>query len=191
MGIKPIDVILTREITEKENISFCEEASNYLLEIVNFSTHVYHLFNSKAKDEYGENECVSIAMQLLQSIEIVDAIQELTKIGLFNPCTFYLRSLFEIYLNIRFLLEDSNFFIDRSLTWLFFCANQNIQIYDDISNEKFEKMVAENEIKISIDIEKNQKIANEKIVNLENLLNRGQFDAIRYKFQSFKKSPQN
>jgi len=183
MPTQPIKVILTREIIEKENQEFCFKASNYLTEIINFSTHVFHMFLETTKDEFQENENLALPMQLLHAIELVDGIQELTKIGLINPGTHHVRGLFETYLNIRLLLECKETYIERSLTWLSFCTHQNVKLYKEIVRGNLQAIDVENEVKINVDINQIKDRAQKKIDNLINLLNREQFDEIETRYK--------
>lgn len=178
----PIGVILTREIIEIENITFCKDASAYLTEIVNFSTHVFHLFLEEEKGKFHENENVALPMLLFQMIELIDGIQVLTEVGLMNPCTFLVRGLFETYLSIRLLLEEKDLFVERSLIWLLFCVHNNIDFYIDFRDGNFEKTNQENEIKINVDFNEIKNISTTKINNLEELLKRDQFAVIEEKY---------
>ena len=178
MSTNSIEAILTREIKEKPNIDFSNKASEYLIEIVNFSTHAFHWYLEETKNKYKENENLAIPTLFLNSIELVDGIQELTKIGLVNPCAYLVRSLFEVYLSIRLLLENRDLYIERSLSWLVFCAHLNIDSYQDIARGEIKRINETNEVKIPIDFDEIENRAKDKIEILNELLSREQFKNI-------------
>lgn len=186
MATKPIKSILTREITEPENIILCQRMSSYLTEIVNYSTIVFDLCSQKFKGRYGENENLAFPMLYLHTIELVDGIQVLVNEGVINPCIPLVRSLFESYLSIRLLLENNNLFVERSLSWLYFSAKQNIKEYGEFCIENYTRINNENNIKISIDFNKIDQYSKKKISNLQNLLSRQQFVSIEAKCNNIK-----
>ncbi len=175
-----IKTILTREINEAENIRYCQQASSYFVELTNFSTITFHKLAETTFNKYKENENIALPFQLLLAIELVDAIQELIRLGISNPSTLLVRSLFEVYLNIRILIEDMSKFTERSITWLYFCAKQNIKEYRNLIKENLEEINNRNEIKIEINFEEVDLIARGKIRNLDSLLTREQFNFISH-----------
>lgn len=187
MTTQPIKSILTRDLTESENVLFCDKTSSYLIEIVNFSTIVFNLCLCESEGKYRENENLAFPMIFLHCIELVDGIQVLFKEGVINPCMPLVRSLFESYLSIRLLLENNDLFVERSLSWLDFCAKQNIGDYREFLKENYMRINDENEIKISIDFENTDQDSKNKISNLQKLLSRPQFTSIEMKYKNIKR----
>jgi len=112
---KPIPGILTREITEETNDKYCTITSELLKEIANFGTQVFHIYTEVTKEKYKLYENRAMLAQILRTIEIVDAIQNLVRVGIATPSTFQVRTLFETYLTVRLIIEDKREYSMRSI----------------------------------------------------------------------------
>lgn len=125
---EPVKEILPREI-------YPEIKGNLLLfskmidEFVNFGTHImtWVIDNSKGSDEQ-----MPLTMLLRDMLEKADSISTLIKFSNTEPSKIILRSVFELALYIRYLLEGN--FEDRSMSFLVCNAKDTIRI-----NKAFDK----------------------------------------------------
>lgn len=92
-----------------------EMASPVLLELVNYSTSVY-LRCIRARDMTYEDLPASVLY--LHIVEMTDAIQVIISHSCSEPAVPLIRSSFEAFLYLEYLLKDK--YRDRSLSWLYF-----------------------------------------------------------------------
>lgn len=125
---EPIKEILPRDIYPeiKKNLLLF---SRMIDEFVNFGTHVltWVIDNSKGSDEQ-----IPLTMLLRDMLEKADSISTLIKYSNIEPSKIILRSVFELALYIRYLLDDN--FEDRSMSFLVCNAKDKIR-----TNKAFDK----------------------------------------------------
>ena len=125
---EPVKEILPREIYPeiKGNLVLF---SKIIDEFVNFGTHIltWVIDNSKGSDEQ-----MPLTMLLRDMLEKADSISTLIKFSNTEPSKIILRSVFELALYIRYLLDDN--FEDRSMSFLVCNAKDKIRI-----NKAFDK----------------------------------------------------
>ena len=125
---EPIKEILPRNLYPeiKENLLLF---SNMIDEFVNFGTHVLMWVIQASK---GSDEQMPLTMFLRDLLEKADSISTLVKNSNIEPSKIILRSVFELALYIRYLVDDN--FEDRSMSFLVCNARNKIRI-----NKAFDK----------------------------------------------------
>lgn len=125
---EPIKEILPRNLYPeiKNNLLFF---SNLIDEFVNFGTHVLTWVIQESK---GSDEQMPLTMFLRDLLEKADSISTLVKNSNIEPSKIILRSIFELALYVRYLVDDN--FEDRSMSFLVCNAKNNIRV-----NKAFDK----------------------------------------------------
>jgi len=125
---EPIKEILPRDLYPeiKENLL---HFSNLIDEFVNFGTHVLTWLIQESK---GSDEQMPLTMFLRDLLEKADSISSLVKNSNIEPSKIILRSVFELALYIRYLVDDN--FEDRSMSFLVCNAKNKIR-----TNKAFDK----------------------------------------------------
>lgn len=125
---EPIKEILPRDLYPeiKENLLFF---SKMIDEFVNFGTHVLTWVINESK---GSDEQMPLTMLIRDLLEKADSISTLVKNSNIEPSKIILRSIFELALYIRYILDDN--FEDRSMSFLVCNAKDKIRI-----NRAFDK----------------------------------------------------
>jgi len=120
---KPVKDILPRDIYPEIKITL-SKFSNLIDEFVNFGTHV---LTWVIEESEGSDEQMPLTMFLRDLLEKADSISTLVKNSNIEPSKIVLRSVFELALSIRYLLEDR--FEDRSMSFLVWNAKRIIRIH--------------------------------------------------------------
>lgn len=141
---KPINKVLPRELhPEIEEILI--RFSQSIDEFVNFGTHILIWI---IEDSKGSDEQMPLTMFFRDILEKADSISTLIKKSNIEPSKVLLRSLFELTLYIRYLLEDN--FHDRSMSFLVWNSKRKIRMlraYDkeDQSYKETMKVIGKDE----------------------------------------------
>jgi len=191
-NMEAIPEILVREAKEygDENyIKFLNKSSERLEQMVNYGTHILDEGFKKAK---GDTD-VPLNLLFQKLLGELDAIDELIKHSVLEPCSILLRVLFEDMLYIFYLTEKD--YERRSLSYLYYyyCAKlkeyeryiigtqRNIEFTKKFSNDR---RIKKNFLTNPIEIER---LAKNKIKNLNSLLEKEIFVEIKQEYLRLKK----
>lgn len=120
---EPIKDILPRELhPEIQEILF--GYSKLIDEFVNFGTHIFMWIVQESK---GSDEQMPLAMFFRDALEKADSISTLVKYSHIEPSKVILRSLFELTLYIRYIVEED--FEKRSMAFLVWDSKRKIRFY--------------------------------------------------------------
>jgi len=141
---EPIKEIITRELypgIEEILLKF----SRLIDEFVNFGTHISIWI---IQDSKGSDEQMPLTMFFRDVLEKADSISTLIKNSNVEPSKVILRSLFELTLYIRYIVEEN--FHDRSMSFLVWNSKRKIRIYrgydkEDQSYKETEKIIEKDE----------------------------------------------
>lgn len=120
---EPIKEILPREMHPEVKVKLLS-MSNLIDEFVNFGTHVMTWIIHSSK---GSDAQLPLTMFFRDMLEKADSISSLIKMSNVEPSKIILRSVFEISLYIKYLLDDN--FEDRSMAFLVCNAKRKIRTY--------------------------------------------------------------
>jgi len=115
MPTKPLESILWREFSKKEMKEVISIASPLLIEVVNYGTNLLARCHDSSKAEPD----VDIALISLyhHMLEMTDGIQVLVSQGSWIAAIPALRSSFEAFISMGFILEPSGDYVQRGLCW--------------------------------------------------------------------------
>jgi len=116
MPIKPIESLLNRDLSQVSAKKIIDISSPLLKELVNYSTNVFGRCQALATG--NKDEDLSIFMLFLHIIEMTDAVEILISKCCPVPAQILLRSSFEAYLSIEYILEKEKLYAQRSLSLL-------------------------------------------------------------------------
>lgn len=141
---KPINEILPRELyPEIEEI--LNRFSRLIDEFVNFGTHILIWIIEESK---GSDEQMPLTMFFRDILEKADSISTLVKKSNIEPSKVVLRSLFELALYIRYILEEN--FHDRSMSFLVCNSKRKIRMLrayekEDQSYKETQRLIEKDE----------------------------------------------
>ena len=132
MSTEPIERVIMNHAKNKELMQVLNSSYQFLNEIVNYSTALLHQFIS-TKQEMDEE--LPIIMSFRRIVELIDAISELVKCGIADPCFILLRSMLESFLNLEFMLKEDT--KNRVKGFIIWNAYNDLKVYNkfDISTE--------------------------------------------------------
>ncbi len=116
MPTKPRSTLLNRQLALAEAEDLISLACPLLQEIVNYSTTVFRACAASASGE--ENEDFASLMLYLHMIEFSDGIELLLASSCAVPAIPLVRSCFEVLLKLEYILQESEHYVDRALSWL-------------------------------------------------------------------------
>lgn len=130
MPTKPLETILFRELSRAEAKEIIAIASLLLQELVNFSTNALARCATSKSLSGKDDEDIAVLALYRQIIELTDGIEVL----LSQSCTIaaipLLRSSFEAFLAIEYILENETDYVQRSLAWLVGYVHKRIEMYE-------------------------------------------------------------
>ncbi len=128
MPTKPHEAILYRELSKVEVIDTIEIASKLLKEQVNFGTNALVRCITSANGEVDVD--LAIFALYRHMIEMTDGIEVLISQACVIPALPLLRSSFESYLSIDYILESELEYKKRSLSWLVGYTHERLNMYE-------------------------------------------------------------
>ena len=99
---EPVDVVLPR-IPDPEIKAILDQFSDFLDEIVNFSTHVIKWCTENIKEG---DEHLPIVQTYRHIVELTDSTSMLIRESCVEPCKILLRAVFEALLNVEYILHS-------------------------------------------------------------------------------------
>lgn len=127
MPTKPLESILYRDLSKVAAKHKIDVASPLLVELVNFGTNALVRCSDSAKG--GRDEDVAPLSLYRHLLEMTDGIQVLLEESCPTPAIPALRSAFEAFLSIEYILEDDSEYVNRSLAWLVGYVHQRLKSY--------------------------------------------------------------
>lgn len=184
MPTKPLKKLLDRDFARIAASEIINIASPLLQELISFATNAWSRCDSSAKGE--ENVDLAVMMLYLHLIEITDGIEVLVSRSCANPAIPLVRSSFEAYLSIAYILEDD--YARRSLAWLVDYVHNRLSMYDvlDISTDKGRRLqaeIAKSKWTENLKLPESSKVKPAK-ANLENFLNRPEIRLIEQEYRN-------
>ena len=127
MPTKPHEAILYRELSIVEAKEVIEISSPLLKEQINFGTNALVRCQTSAKG----NVDVDLAILALYRhiLEVIDGLEVLTSHACVIPALPLLRSSFEGYLSMKYILEKDQDYEMRSLSWLLGYVHSRLDMY--------------------------------------------------------------
>jgi hypothetical protein len=182
--------LITRDEVNKPLDYYFLELGNRAEKIIDFSNQVFDWIMEKAS---SGDENIPIPMLFRQSIELLDAMTILFKQQSIEPCKLFLRSVFENYLSIIYLTDKDS--IKRARCFLFYYYKKGLnenKRYDHsiesgrefIKKLKKDKKVGDKFLRKTPEF---QKLLNEKIENLNTLIDQPEFEKIKNEYEQLKK----
>jgi hypothetical protein len=187
MPTKPLESLLYRELSIVAGKEEIDIASPLLMEVINFSTHVYQRCVDSSKAD--ENVDLSILMLYLHLIEMADGIDILIQASCPAPAQVMLRSMFEALLSMEYILERD--YVQRSLSWLAFYARYQLRISEELDvstqvGQEFKRALNDDRV-TNLNFTELEEMAQKKSQNLKKLLSRDQFIPIVEEIKRSKK----
>lgn len=127
MSTDPNPGILDRHLSVAAAQEAIDCASGVLQELVNWSTHLLIRAANSARGDRDED--VAPLSLFRTSIELLDGIDSLIRACSPTPAIPVVRALFEVRLSLEYILEDSEKFRERSLSWSVFRAHQRLRTH--------------------------------------------------------------
>lgn len=119
MPTEPLKSLLDRSLSKAQAREVIDLASPLLQEIVNYATvSVERCLDSPIYETGGESDHVAVIVLYLHNIEMADAIEILISHSAVGPTEPILRSLFEGLLSLHYILQNTQAYVQRSLSWL-------------------------------------------------------------------------
>lgn len=128
MPTEPLDFILYRELSIAAAKELINIVSSLLQELVNFSTNA--LVRCATSVSGGIDEDLALLASYRHIIEITNGIEVLLSQCCAAPAIPSLRSSFEAYLSIEYIVEDEQEYARRSLSWLVGYIHQRLEMYE-------------------------------------------------------------
>ena len=175
--------VLRRDLSIAAAKPIIEIASLLLQEVVNFSTFAYiRCMNPSRAYEKSKEENLNLAAFSLfwQMMELVDGIEVLISHSVPSACTPLLRSMFEVFLSMEYILEDKSTYRERSFAWIINHATARKAIYESLlpetaSGKDFSLAIEADKTINQLSISPPPEKIKRAIENLENFLDREQF----------------
>ncbi|MCA9934295.1 MAG: hypothetical protein H6662_18385 [Ardenticatenaceae bacterium] len=191
MPTKPHDGILYRELSIVEARETIDIVSKLLQEQINFGTNA--LVRCITSTNGGIDEDLAVFAIYRHMLEITDGIEVLLSQACVNPAVPLLRSSFESYLAIDFILESDAKYTERSLSWLVGYVHERLHIYERLDpatsrGKSVEKLFAEDPIASTIfPLDENLQLLNGKaITNLESFLSKKHVEPVEVEYSRHK-----
>ena len=191
MSTKPHEAILYRELSIVDAKELIDISSPLLKEQINFGTNALVRCQSSAKGEIDVD--LAILALYRHMLEVTDGLEVLTSHACVIPALPLLRSSFEGYLSMEFILEKDQDYETRSLSWLLGYAHARLNMYKrlDPSTNKgkeakrvFEDdLVASTILPLKYPLSKKNKFAMD---NLESFLSKDHIKPINEEYQKHK-----
>lgn len=187
--ISVVEYILRREIYDEKISKFLNEASIYLDKLLDYGTNLLDLGFSKSRGDID----IPIIMLYRRGLSIIDSISILIRYSSVEPCSIFLRSLLEILFYLTFIVDKDS---DRkSLSYLYYYFQKEKKEYlkyvknspeqkEFFSKLDKDRMLHRNFIKNPVLLDR---MAKEKIINLENLLNQKIYREVESEYNRLKK----
>lgn len=132
MPTEPQKKLLDRELSKSQHADIIANDAALLREIVNYSTHVASRCRTASIIEAAED--ASVLMLYLQMIEMTDGIEVLISEAQANCAMPLLRSSFEAYLSLKYILEDD--FKQRSLVCFTHYLHKQLEVFKKLKKVK-------------------------------------------------------
>jgi hypothetical protein len=132
-GIMPTDSnksILYRELAIVNNKKMIDICSPMLKEMVNYSIDALLRCMSSGTVTQNEDENNAVFTLYRNMIEFTDGIEVLISNSCQEPAIIILRSIFESYMGLLYILQDKTHYAQRSLSWLIFDIHKRIDEYN-------------------------------------------------------------
>lgn len=127
MPTKPHEAILYRELSIVEAKELIDISSSLLKEQVNHGTNALVRCQTSAKGAVDVD--LSVLAIYRHILEVTDGLEILTSHGCVIPALQLLRSAFEGYLSMEYILEENQYYESRSLSWLVGYVHERLNIY--------------------------------------------------------------
>ncbi|MFH1085671.1 MAG: DUF5677 domain-containing protein, partial [Chloroflexota bacterium] len=125
MPTQPLDRLLDREFSVVAARELIDMVSPLLVEIINYGTNVFARCATLGTSE--PNEDLAPLMLYLHMLEFTDGIEALLRQSCVYPAIPLLRSCFEAYLQLEYILQDDGEYTNRSLGWLAHYARTRVK----------------------------------------------------------------
>jgi len=190
MPTEPNERVLNRELQKVKNQIFLIDSCSLLQELVNYATHAF--LRCASSPNYQKDIDLPILLLYLHTIEMTDGIEVLISQSCATPAIPLVRSSFEAFLSIEFLVEDECNYKKRSLAWLNDYVHNRLSLYQSLnpSSEKGKEF---------LEIKRKDKIASDILLpsidvveiaekNLVNFLKSDEMREVEEAFRISKKS---
>jgi hypothetical protein len=124
MPTQPLETILYRERSIASARESIDKVSPLLQEVVNYSTNVFARCVSSVP---GGIENYAVPLIYLHMIEMTDGIEVLLSASCPTPAKLLLRSLFEAFLSVEYILEEN--YENRALAWIASFVRKRLALY--------------------------------------------------------------
>jgi hypothetical protein len=193
MVTKPHENILYRELAIVQRKEIYADASELLVEIVNFGTST--LVRCMSYSDGEENVDLAPFSLYRHILETTDAIQVLIENGCPAAANPLLRTCFEGLLALEYITEDPALYEQRSLSWLASYAHERLKSYKSLdpntdAGQKFIEAIEKDKTVHDFPPLPADKVK-KAIANMEALLSREQFKEIVSEIKSHPRSRPN
>jgi hypothetical protein len=187
MPTKPLELLLYREFQKANGQEIINIASPLLQEIVNYSTNFFNRCQESSKGEADED--LPILISYLHMIEMTDGIEVLISQSCPIPATPLLRSSFEAFITIKYLLKDD--YKRKAFAWMVTNTHERLDSYRQLDpNHPKGK-----ELSLTLESDETAKYFNlptfpnlgHAVLNLENLLVKPNYKDAEKEYQNRKK----
>ncbi|MBI3327519.1 MAG: hypothetical protein HYZ81_12565, partial [Nitrospinae bacterium] len=134
MPTDPLKKLLDRDLQKAAADYIIKEVCPMLQEVVNYGTNAFARCHASANNERvahipGDAHLV-ILMPYRHVIEMIDAIEALLEQSVVNPAYLQLRSAFEAYLQLEWILKEDT--KRRAITYLVYDIRNRLKIYSSL-----------------------------------------------------------
>jgi hypothetical protein len=187
---EPIKEILPKE-SSHELEQILNSFSRLIDEFVNFGTHILMWIIQESK---GSDEQMPLTMFFRDMLEKADSISTLIRNSNVEPSKVILRSIFELNLYIKYLLEEN--FYDRSMSFLVWNTKRKIRIYrafdkDDQSYSITKKQLENDEFFSDLSFLSEIPSVKSALINQEKILKLPDYQAFVKEYERTRKKDNN
>jgi hypothetical protein len=183
--------VLYRELSVIQLKEFKPSPSALLQEVINFGTQAFIRCISSVDQE--ENVHLAPFALYRQILELTDGTEILVSNAAPAATIPLLRNTFEGLLSLEYILEDNDYYKERSLAWLAGYVLGTLRTYNSLiasttEGENFSSAIAEDKSVRSFPLPPEEEVK-KAIENLDRLLSREQFKAIIEEYNRYKRTP--
>jgi hypothetical protein len=187
---KPLESILYRELSKVEAKELIEVASPLLQELVNYATNALVRCSTSVSGKVDED--VAIFALYRHIIEMTDGIEVLISQSCVIPAIPLLRSSFEAFLSIEYILEKDKEYPRRSLAWLIGYVHERLDMYErfdpsTLKGQEFKKFLDQDKTMSIVKMPPSSE-AQKAIADLKPILSKPHFKDVEKEYSSYKKA---